>query len=1332
MLPVLPACIARAQTRLVVIMDSQSDDVLLGQACSWGSDSDVRRAHSQLAVLIQAGLPRKPPKVSKLLALALRRDAWALLQSKPDFGVSAVPDELGSFRAFDAMLVDCIRDVLRRTHQQTQGLPLSGTAGPWEGGLVVESVPSTAVTGSCRLKIAAWNAQGAFGRSLDVDKNQTRMLHFAAHLLHVGAAVAVISEPRLSPQACWPDCTCYSFHGTQTQDPASVAVLIHDAVSDAVSILSGYGDQNAMWISCAGEPQLLLLAVYGPHTGHETFARKEFWNRRHRELVSIRSQVAFRHCKFMLMGDTNLHFPDLGHTNARLARPFDHEMLLFWQSAAGFNVTIRNEPFVATHASGSVIDLVAAEPSLGLDMGVTWLQDETLRSDHAFVSCEFLAVNISLTGTSKCSQARWEKGASWEDVTARIDNALKFIAGWAARLLLNQVVKAWVAAGRFKGLRRNLLDRVVWWRSVVLCLAGHYGGLVSLCRKRDTKDPVQELWPFFASEPSSDQDELLEQLKASVHEAKVATFSRLSTSNPQAAQSFLSQLLKPQGSLQTAFREESTGRRMSDYETLQHIAGDVAHRADEARRGDPAFNALIKEYVGKARAEALAETADAPSCQIGFARFGVLFEGIITAKATAQLPRLATVSKNFVGRLLSWIIVNLLFALCLLPSSWYRVISPIRKRGPKVVDDPSNLRPISYVSDLEGVLDLVWLDLCRQRLISYAGMEQVGGQMDPVLVAIGLLASLQTRNHAGLPSYLLKADLHQGYDLAWRDAVRFHAWEANIRGNSWLVLDCSLAADRARVRLGPLLGPFFVLINHGIRQGGRSAVQLFGAFAKGLTDAVKQGNVGVGIGHSVAACRAVLQDRAGSLSPYAAPGWEDITLAASDFDPMAPTQAIRNLLPPSVPREDALLFLDVVAQWHLLILQFIDDAFVLQSTCRGLLGVCNTMSAFAQFWRHRFASGSKGAAVLCVRDKWPDSLPPPLLDGQPVRIVDQIEILGMSFDEKLSFDGALQKLGSQMCEAASNLRRALDAQGLGLAWHVQQFPSRVEAAALFGCELLVSHFLGWPQVSRKLNSYHYKAIKALLGMTNFSLGDGGYVQLLTWMGGSWRLSAKVSLRIVTTLARLLTMPPSTFPYALVRAVAGIPGETWVEAARVLALELGIQQIPSWESLPQGVLTKEDIRGHIRRWKSQVVIPAIQQQEFEWKQRACSKIGWEPPPLLHRSLVMTRNMFWTPRLGRACRAWFFALLTGTLVTGGWQRGDQLNGATRGCGLCGCDAASLTLHLSMECPAARQMGAALGVPASSLFEPDTSEQGLKAKVSLLAEILVGLREAQNRIL
>ena len=195
----------------------------------------------------------------------------------------------------------------------------------------------------------------------------------------------------------------------------------------------------------------------------------------------------------------------------------------------------------------------------------------------------------------------------------------------------------------------------------------------------------------------------------------------------------------------------------------------------------------------------------------------------------------------------------------------------------------------------------------------------------------------------------------------------------------------------------------------------------------------------------------------------------------------------------------------------------------------------------------------------------------------------------------------------------------------------------MEAAALFGCELLASHFLGWPQLSRKLNSCQYLAIKAMLGMTKFSLGEGGYVQLLTWMGGQWqteRLGAKVTPRIMTTLARLLTMPPSRFLYGLVRAVAEVKGETWVESTRVLALEFGIQQIPSWH-----LMSREDVRGFVRRWKSQVVIPAISRQETLWKQRACSKIGWDPPPLLHRSLAMTRNIFWTSRLGRACKVWF---------------------------------------------------------------------------------------------
>ena len=238
------------------------------------------------------------------------------------------------------------------------------------------------------------------------------------------------------------------------------------------------------------------------------------------------------------------------------------------------------------------------------------------------------------------------------------------------------------------------------------------------------------------------------------------------------------------------------------------------------------------------------------------------------------------------GVFFSWVLVNLIFALGLVPSSWFRIISLIRKRGPVVVAKLENLRPVCYVSDLEGVVDLVWLHLFKQSLIDYAGSSQVGGQMDPVLVTIGILTALQSRLNANLPSMVLKADLLQGYDLAWRDAVRLHAWHAGIQGNGWLFLDCCLAVDQARVRMGPLLGPFFVILNHGIRQGGRSAVQLFGAFAKGLADAVGFSSVGVGLGRDPTVARCVLGDKQRTNS-IVEPSWGDLWAAAKKFIPKA-------------------------------------------------------------------------------------------------------------------------------------------------------------------------------------------------------------------------------------------------------------------------------------------------------------------------------------------------------------------------------------------------------------------------------------------------------------
>ena len=60
---------------------------------------------------------------------------------------------------------------------------------------------------------------------------------------------------------------------------------------------------------------------------------------------------------------------------------------------------------------------------------------------------------------------------------------------------------------------------------------------------------------------------------------------------------------------------------------------------------------------------------------------------------------------------------------------------------------------------------------------------------------------------------------------------------------------------------------------------------------------------------------------------------------------------------------------------------------------------------------------------------------------------------------------------------------------------------------------------------RKMNLLHYRALKIMLGIERFSLGIGGYSRLLS-LTGSWRLSCKLAVRVICTLARMLMLPPT--------------------------------------------------------------------------------------------------------------------------------------------------------------------------------------------------------------
>ena len=95
-----------------------------------------------------------------------------------------------------------------------------------------------------------------------------------------------------------------------------------------------------------------------------------------------------------------------------------------------------------------------------------------------------------------------------------------------------------------------------------------------------------------------------------------------------------------------------------------------------------------------------------------------------------------------------------------------------------------NLRPISYTDELQTILfRLAWLQRCRHLLEAYVGPEQTGGRFDSTLVSLGILVTLQAKRNWLLPTYCLKADLLQGYDLAWKAAMLLHTRWAGVTGS---------------------------------------------------------------------------------------------------------------------------------------------------------------------------------------------------------------------------------------------------------------------------------------------------------------------------------------------------------------------------------------------------------------------------------------------------------------------------------------------------------------------------------------------------------------------
>ena len=122
-------------------------------------------------------------------------------------------------------------------------------------------------------------------------------------------------------------------------------------------------------------------------------------------------------------------------------------------------------------------------------------------------------------------------------------------------------------------------------------------------------------------------------------------------------------------------------------------------------------------------------------------------QSISLRKASVRFPRAAIRNEHPQGHELCWLLLNLFLAFGVVPTTWIREVNFISKRGPQLVTDLKNLRPISYTDELQTLFDLAWLQKCRYLVEAYVGSEQAGGHFDSTLISLGILVALQARRN---------------------------------------------------------------------------------------------------------------------------------------------------------------------------------------------------------------------------------------------------------------------------------------------------------------------------------------------------------------------------------------------------------------------------------------------------------------------------------------------------------------------------------------------------------------------------------------------------------
>ena len=131
---------------------------------------------------------------------------------------------------------------------------------------------------------------------------------------------------------------------------------------------------------------------------------------------------------------------------------------------------------------------------------------------------------------------------------------------------------------------------------------------------------------------------------------------------------------------------------------------------------------------------------------------------------------------------------------------------------------------------------------------------------------------------------------------------------------------------------------------------------------------------------------------------------------------------------------ERLVAMEIVAPYRVGLFQYVGDTFSIDSTAFGLQLACQADFLFERFWRHRFATGAKGATVLPVKSLL--GMPSVELSAfaTPPRVADCMSVLGVEVDGGLTFETLLAMACARFIKESQATISTMRDSALGLVW----------------------------------------------------------------------------------------------------------------------------------------------------------------------------------------------------------------------------------------------------------------------------------------------------------